>query len=365
MEIEQIDHIELYVTDAEVMAAELAGSFGFVACGRGGSGAGPTGSTTILLRQGAIALLVTSAVDERHPAARYVRRHGDGVAVIGLQVADARAAFEEVVRRGARPVAAPRDEAAGAARVTSAEVGGFGDVRHRLVSRDPVAAPLMPGVVDELMPGKGTAGSATPAGTGLLATVDHLAVCLPAGELEPTVRYYRDVFGFDQTFEERIVVGAQAMDSKVVQSASGKVTLTLIEPDTTRAPGQIDAFVESHGGAGVQHIALGTADIAAAVRDTTRRGVRFLTTPAGYYEALPSRLGEVGVPVRTLQELSILADRDYSGVMMQIFTASRHPRRTFFWELIERRGARSFGSNNITALYEAVERRQAEDRAVR
>jgi 4-hydroxymandelate synthase len=354
MEIQAIDHIELYVEDADRTADEFCESFGFVVSGRGGPDTGLVGCTTILLRQREITLLVTAATDDRHRAADYVQRHGDGVAVIGLRVDDAQAAFVEAVERGVAPVAPPEELRRDGARVTFASVTGFGDVEHRFTSRDS-AAPFAPGVIEESVP--------TNPERGLLTAVDHIAVCLPAGELVGTVQRYQEVFGFRQTFEERIVVGNQAMDSKVVQSASGKVTLTIIEPDITRAPGQIDEFVRSHDGAGVQHVAFRTDDITVAVRDSSRRGVRFLSTPAGYYDALPSRLGQIGVPVETLRELSILADRDYSGVMMQIFTASRHPRRTLFWELIDRRGARTFGSNNIKALYEAVERQSAADRA--
>ncbi|MGC4896966.1 hypothetical protein [Micromonospora sp. DT31] len=141
--------------------------------------------------------------------------------------------------------------------------------------------------------------------------------------------------------------------------SAGGVTFTIIEPDTTRDPGQIDAFIEDHGGAGVQHVAFRTQDIVAGVRTCAAQGVPFLSTPGEYYQALPERLGPLGVPVEQLRELSILADRDYVGVMLQIFTASTHPRHTLFYELIERRGARSFGTNNIKALYEAVEREQA------
>ena len=294
---------------------------------------------------------MTSALGDRHPAAEYVRRHGDGVAVIAMTVGDAHRAFAEAVNRGAVPVAPPAELEHGGARVTFAAVDGFGDVTHRFVARDAAGGPFSPGVIEESTPG--------PAADGLLDEVDHIAVCVPAGELDGTVQRYREVFGFAQTFEERILVGAQAMDSKVVQSGSGKVTLTILEPDTRRAPGQIDAFIRSHGGAGVQHVAFRADDICAAVRTIAGRGVRFLSTPGSYYDALPQRLGPVAVPMELLRELNILADRDRWGMMLQIFTESRHPRRTFFYEVIERRGARSFGSNNIKALYEAVNRQAA------
>jgi 4-hydroxymandelate synthase len=224
-------------------------------------------------------------------------------------------------------------------------------VTHRFIRREPADAPFGLGVTEETSPG--------PAGTGLLKAIDHLAVCLPAGTLDETVRRYADIFGFSQTFEERIVVGAQAMNSKVVQSASGGVTLTIIESDVTRSPGQIDKFVSDHGGAGVQHVAFLTEDITAAVRTISSHGVRFLTTPPEYYGLLADRLGPLDVPAGLLRDLSILADRDRWGLMLQIFTESRHPRGTYFHELIERRGARSFGTSNIKALYEAVDRQQA------
>ncbi|GAA4140378.1 4-hydroxyphenylpyruvate dioxygenase [Actinomadura keratinilytica] len=352
MKIDSIDHVELYVEDAEGTAGRLCDSFGFAVAGRGGPDTGLQGCRTILLRQREITLLVTEALDPAHRAAEYVQRHGDGVAVIGLAVDDARAAFATALERGAEPVSPPEESGPEGARVTFASVTGFGDVEHRFASREASYAPFAPGVIDET----GDAGA-----SGLLQSVDHVAVCVPAGELDGLVRRYLQVFGFDKIFEERIVVGSQAMDSKVVQSSSGNVTFTILEPDTTRAPGQIDEFVANHDGAGVQHLAFLTADIAAAVRDCTDRGVRFLTTPDAYYDALSGRLGSADLPVDTLRELNILADRDSFGEMLQIFTESTHPRRTLFWELIERRGAQTFGSNNIKALYEAVERRRAAD----
>jgi 4-hydroxymandelate synthase len=350
VEIRSTDHVELYVEDAASAAQRLCASFGFVVAGRGGPDTGLTGCESVLLRQRGIALLVTSATGPGHRAADYVRRHGDGVAVIGLAVDDAQAAFAEAVERGAAPVAPPERIGPPGARVTFASVEGFGDVEHRFASREAPAAPFAPGVIEEV----------PRAADGLLHEIDHFAVCVPVGGLAATVRRYQEIFGFDQIFEERIVVGTQAMDSKVVQSRSGAVTFTVLEPDITQAPGQIDAFIRAHGGAGVQHIAFRTEDIAAAVRHGTAHDTRFLTTPAAYYDALPDRLGALGVPIETLRELDILADRDPFGALLQIFTESRHPRGTLFYELIERRGAQTFGSNNIKALYEAVERQHSD-----
>jgi 4-hydroxymandelate synthase len=354
MNVGGIDYLEFYVEDVDGWARQLCQAWGFQIHGHGDPATGLAGCRSVLLRQQGISILLTTALDARHPATEYVRRHGDGVAVIAVAVDDAERAFEDAVSCGAVPAAPPVTMADDTTRVTSASVVGFGDVVHRFVSRDVAAGALAafaPDAIEEIVP--------APSLGGLLRTVDHLAVCVPAGGLGEMVERYQHVFGFTETFEERIIVGAQAMDSKVVQNPAGALTLTILEPDTTRAPGQIDEFVRSHDGAGVQHVAFLTDDITSAVHEISARGVRFLFTPASYYEALPGRLGEIGVPVESLQELSILADRDRWGVMMQIFAESTHPKRTFFYELIDRRGARSFGSNNIKALYEAVERQHA------
>ncbi|MFE7183927.1 4-hydroxyphenylpyruvate dioxygenase [Streptomyces erythrochromogenes] len=349
MEIQSIDHIELFVEDAEKAAFDMCDHFGFAVAGRGGARTGLSGCESVLLRQHDITLLVTSATSPVHRAAEYVERHGQGVGVIALRVDDAQAAFAEAVERGAAPVAPPEIFGPQGDQVAFASVTGFGDVEHRFVSRDRSGGPFAP-LIEET--------GHTHSGEGLLTEIDHLAVCVPAGTLEETVRRYKEAFGLRQTFDERIVVGSQAMDSKVVQSASGRVTLTIIEPDVTRDPGQIDRFIAAHDGAGVQHIAFLTDDILTAVPQSTERGVRFLTTPQSYYEMLTPRLGPIGVPVEELRELNVLADRDHTGVMLQIFTESRHERGTLFYELIDRRGARTFGSNNIQALYEAVDRQQ-------
>lgn len=346
-----VDYLEFYVTDVDDWTRQLCDSFGFHLSGHGSPETGLAGCRSVLLRQRDITILLTAALDGRHPAAEYTSRHGDGVAVVAVATEDAQRAYEDAIGRGAVPVTPPVTLSDGKARVTSASVAGFGDVVHRFVTRDTADGPFAPGAIEEAVP--------APARDGLLRSVDHLAVCLPAGDLIKTVRRYEEVFGFAETFEERIIVGSQAMDSKVVQNSTGGLTLTILEPDTTRAPGQIDEFLRSHDGGGVQHVAFLADDITAAVRQISERGVRFLSTPASYYEALPARLGPIGVPAGTLQELNVLADRDRWGIMLQIFTESRHPRRTLFYEVIERRGARSFGSNNIKALYEAVERQRA------
>jgi 4-hydroxymandelate synthase len=351
MRIQGIDHVEYYVGDIEEAAERLCQAFGFQVHGTTGDPLGPAGGErSVLLRYGQIQILLTTSMTAGHPAAEYVKRHGDGIGAIAFRTDDVQTAFSAVVAAGGVPIAAPSLATGEGSRVTVAVVAGFADVVHKLVERSGPADEFAPGSIQMTTP---------PPDDGILTVLDHVAVCLPAGELDATVRFYRDVFGLGQIFDERIEVGGQAMLSKVVQDPSGTVTFTLIEPDLTRDPGQIDDFLRAHGGAGVQHLAFRTDDIAGAIRVLSSRGVEFLTAPARYFASLPERLGPLSIPVAELQELNILADRDRWGQMFQIFSLSTHERSTFFIELIERQGALTFGSRNIKALYEALDRQHA------
>ncbi|MEU4569185.1 4-hydroxyphenylpyruvate dioxygenase [Micromonospora sp. NPDC023956] len=352
MDIRGIDHIEMFVGDARQAAFYFGTAVGFHLCGEGGPETGLTGQRSLLLRQADVRMVLTSGLTAEHPAATYVQRHGDGIAVVALEVDDAAGAYAELVGRGATGVTPPRTFTGADAEVVVAEVGGFGDVRHRLVERRGSRVEFLPGAV-EMLP--------TPPGVdaGPLTGIDHLAICVPPGQLDRTVRHYREVFGFADIFTEHVEVAGQAMNSTVVQSPSGQVTLVLLEPDTTHRPGQIDAFLAQHAGAGVQHLGLSTGDIVAAVETLRSRGVRFAGTPGSYYDAVEDRVGRLDAPVDKLRELGVLVDRDHAGQLLQIFTESMHVRRTLFLELIERRGALTFGSGNIKALYEAKERELA------
>ncbi|GAA2109559.1 4-hydroxyphenylpyruvate dioxygenase [Kitasatospora saccharophila] len=329
MTVPGIAYTELYVEDAHKYAARLRDDWGFTLSEP--AGAAP-GTTRLVAHQGSIRVLLTSAVEAEHPVAAWVRRHGDGVAVIALRHADAVAAAAAAERAL---------DAGGGCLDGAGTVSGFGDLALRFVG------------AEDLLP----AGELP--GEGALLSLDHVAVVVPGGQLEPAVEWAVRGLGFREVFREYVEVGDQAMDSRVVQSPCGTVTFTLLEPDTSRAAGQIDGFLESHGGAGVQHLAYATESITAAVRELAARGVAFLSTPGAYYEQLESRLGPTAIPVAELRDTHVLVDRDHGGELFQIFARSTHPRRTFFLELVERRGAGSFGTANIKALYEAVERERA------
>ncbi|WP_328917654.1 MULTISPECIES: 4-hydroxyphenylpyruvate dioxygenase [unclassified Streptomyces] len=344
-----IDHVEFYVGDARQAAFVLCSAFGFRIYGQGGPETGLPGQRSLLLGQGDCRVLLTSGLVPDHPAVEYVARHGDGVAVIALGTHNTAAAYAGSVAGGATGIEPPRAYSGGGASVVTATVSGFGDVVHRLVERHGTEGEFLPGAIEML-------DVPPPKEPDLLRAIDHVAVCVEHGELDPTVQFYRKAFGFELIFEEYIEVGEQGMFSQVVQSPDGGATLTLIQPDMSRSPGQIDDFLSWHGGAGVQHLALSSHDIVAAVDTLAERGVGFAFTPDTYYASLDGRLGSVDLPVDRLRPRGILVDRDHWGQMYQIFAKSLHVRRTFFWELIERHGARTFGTSNIPALYEAKER---------
>lgn len=332
----RLDHVKFYVGTVENASADLAAQYGFCApAQRAHSEGWGTDPGSVLVGSGDIHLVLAepSPTDSRGRA--YVETHGDGVADIAIAVPDVDRTFTEAVRRGARPITAPAERDG----VISAAVAGFGDVVHTLVQRD---RPL------QSLP----AADGEPTG---LRQIDHFAVCVNAGELESIVEYYQSALGFAMIFEEHITVGEQAMNSKVVQSPSGTITFTILEPDTRKSPGQIDDFLDQHGGPGVQHIAFTTDDIVSSTSRLTDRGVEFLTSPRSYYDALSNRIPRLDHAVEDLRKRSILVDADHGGQLYQIFARSQHPRRTFFYEVIERDGAEGFGSGNIKALYEAVE----------
>lgn len=294
----------------------------------------PERSSTLLC-QGGIRLVVSSG-----PATEdFLAEHGDGISDIAFSCSDVPAAVDHAVSAGARLLG-------------PATLSGFGGVRHTLVPAEEAADPVCPDgrawtPVTQQLPA---------AREHFVRELDHIAVLVESGTLQDTARYYEEAFGLKQYSSEYVEVGPQAMDSIVVRSGSGKVTFTIIEPDSTREAGQVDGFLERNGGAGVQHLAFLVDDIVTAVRAHRADGVEFLTTPDAYYTQLTERVGHLHETIMDLRSTGVLADRDEWGYLLQLFSRSPHRRNTLFYELIQRRGAQGFGSANIRALYESVER---------
>ena len=335
-----VDYVEFYVQDVASSVSWLVEGYGF-AVHATTPPRQESRARTVALTQGAIRLLVTEPLATGHPAAAYVDEHGDGVANIGLRVADADLAFREALLRGARPVHEPtlRDG------VRTAAIRSFGDVTHTFVQR-----PVGP-------------AAHGPSTTGL-KTIDHFAVCLQPGRMRETLGFYRDVLDFELILTERIEIGSQAMTIEVVRSTSGGMTLTLIEPDASSETSHLSEFLERNAGAGVQHMALSTDDIIASVGAIGARGIEFLPTPDAYYRRLWERVRLSRHTPEEICGLNVLVDADHDGQLYQIFARSVTPRGTFFMEIIERAGSNSFGSGNIKSLYQAVESQRTADQHV-
>jgi 4-hydroxyphenylpyruvate dioxygenase len=282
--------------------------------------------------------------------------HGDGVHDLAWIVDDASAAFEAAVERGGRVVRPPWREADDQGTLTLAQIGTFGETVHTFVDRSRYSVDrLEPGFVDDDLP-------PTPTGPPVgLAAIDHVVGNVELGQLERWVAFYREVLGFEQLMhfdDAQISTEFSALMSTVVWDGS-KVVMPLNEPAEGRRKSQIQEYVETYHGPGVQHIALRTDDIVATVSALRARGVRFMTVPDTYYAEARERMAGVALPWHDLQRLNILVDRDHDGYLLQIFTETLTDRPTVFFEIIQRHGAKGFGEGNFKALFEAIERDQA------
>ncbi len=353
MPLNGIDHVELYVGNAAQAAHFYTHALGFREVAYAGLETGWRDRTSRLVEQGSIRLLLTGALEADHPVGRHVAHHGDSVKVIALSVPDAARAYRTALERGAAGVREPWTEGDEHGEVQLATIAAYGDVVHSFVSRGGYSGPFLPGV-------QARAGSGRDAG---LRAIDHVVGNVELGRMEAWVRFYQQVFGMTELnrfTDEAIATEYSALMSKVVSDGSGRIKFPINEPAEGLRRSQVDEFLEFHGGAGVQHLALTTDDIVATVSDLRRRGIEFLRTPDSYYDELPARVGRLEEPIEELRRLGILADRDEEGYLLQVFSKPIGDRPTLFLEVIERHGARGFGHGNFKALFEAIEREQAQ-----
>ncbi len=349
------DYIEFYVGNARQAAHFYRTAFGFEIVGYRGLETGSRETTSYLLRQGKIRFLLTAPLTPDSFVARHVLRHGDGVRDIALWVDDARAAFEETVRRGATPVYEPEVLEDEHGRIVRAAIATYGDTIHSFIERRHYDGLFMPGFVAWDNPYAGAA----PVG---LKYVDHCVGNVNLGEMEAYVRFYADVMGFKNliSFDDKTIsTEYSALMSKVMANGNERIKFPINEPAPGRKKSQIEEYLEYYRGPGVQHVAMATDDILHTVTELRRRGVEFLHVPTTYYDVLQERVGRIDEPLDALAELGILVDRDPDGYLLQIFTKPVQDRPTVFYEIIQRKGARSFGAGNFKALFEAIEREQA------
>jgi 4-hydroxyphenylpyruvate dioxygenase len=349
------DHIELYVGNARQAAHYYRTAFGFDVVAYGGPETGVRDRASYVLQQGKVRLVLTAPMGPDGGIADHLRRHGDGVRALALRVDDAAAAFTAALARGATAVLEPTtiEDAHGALRY--ATIATFGDTVHHFVERDEYSGPHWPGYREESRSGGGVG----------LRFVDHTVGNVELGAMDRWVEYYQGIFDFDvfQEFDEKdIATQYSALRSKVTRDPHTQITFPINEPAAGLRASQIQEYLDYYHGAGVQHIALHTDDVIATVSSMRDRGVEFLRTPSTYYEDIAGRCQERGVSedLDRLRELNVLVDFDDNGYLLQIFTRPVGDRPTLFYEVIQRKGARGFGKGNFKALFEAIEREQAE-----
>jgi 4-hydroxyphenylpyruvate dioxygenase len=350
--IRRVDHVRFYVGNGKQAAYYYQQVFGFNVTGYSGLETGVKHEADYLLESGNLKFLLSAPVRPGHPYAERLCLHGDGIQDIAFEVDDVDWAFKTAVERGAKPAKEPytlRDENGS---VRLAAIQTYGDTIHTFLNRDDFAGHFLPGFKEMDLKG-------IPTG---IYDVDHCVGNVELGQMNEWVKFYEQVLGFSQliSFDDNdISTEYTALMSKVMANGNGRVKFPINEPAEGKKKSQIDEYLEFYGGPGVQHVALNTDDIVATVGELRKRGLEFLSVPATYYEMLPERVGNIDEDLKQLQEYGILVDRDDEGYLLQIFSKPVQDRPTVFYEIIERKGAKSFGKGNFKALFEAIEREQA------
>jgi 4-hydroxyphenylpyruvate dioxygenase len=347
------DYIEFWVGNARQAALYYRAAFGFDLVGYRGPETGTRDRASYLLQQDKVRFVLTTAIKSTGQIADHVHKHGDGVRDIALWVDDARTAFAAAVERGAKPAMEPTVLKDDNGEIVIAAIHTYGDTIHSIVERKNYRGLFMPGFVPMESPYK-------PKSTGL-KYVDHCVGNVELGKMNEWVGFYEHVLGFTNilSFDDKtITTEYSALMSKVMANGNGRIKFPINEPAEGKKKSQIDEYLEFYDGPGVQHIALATDDIIKTVTDLKSRGVEFLKVPSTYYDSVPARVGKIDEDIAPLRELGILVDRDDEGYLLQIFTRPVEDRPTVFYEIIQRKGAKSFGAGNFKALFEAIEREQ-------
>jgi 4-hydroxyphenylpyruvate dioxygenase len=353
------DYVEFYVGNAKQAAHYYKTAFGYQSYAYAGLETGMTDRTSYVLKQDKIRLVLTTALKSDSAIGEHVKKHGDGVKVIALWVEDARSAYEETIKRGAKSFMEPTIEKDENGEVVRSAIYTYGETVHMFVERKNYKGAFLPGF-------KEWKSDYNPAPTGL-KFIDHMVGNVGWNQMDATVKWYEDVMGFVNflSFDDKqITTEYSALMSKVMSNGNGRIKFPINEPAEGKKKSQIEEYIDFYEGAGVQHLALATDDIIKTVSDLKARGVEFLPPPPqAYYDEIPKRLGVhmeiMKEDISKLQELSILVDADEEGYLLQIFTKPVEDRPTLFYEIIQRMGAKGFGAGNFKALFESIEREQA------
>jgi 4-hydroxyphenylpyruvate dioxygenase len=347
------DYIEFWVGNARQASHFYRTAFGMELVAYRGPETGVRDRASYLLQQDKVRFILTTPLRSSGPIAAHIAKHGDGVRDIAMWVDDARTAFQAAVERGATPEMEPQVVSDENGEIVLAAIRTYGDTIHSLVERKNYRGLFMPGFVAASSPYK-------PAPTGL-RYVDHCVGNVELGRMNEWVGFYERVLGFTNilTFDDKqISTEYSALMSKVMSNGNGRIKFPINEPAQGKKKSQIDEYLEFYDGPGVQHIAIATDDIITTVTEMRARGVEFLRVPSTYYDSVLDRVGKIDEDIAKLGELGILVDRDDEGYLLQIFSKPVQDRPTVFYEIIQRKGARSFGAGNFKALFEALEREQ-------
>ena len=353
------DYVEFYVGNAKQAAHFYKTAFGFQSLAYAGLETGMKDRVSYVLKQDKIRLVLTTALTSESPIGEHVKKHGDGVKIVALWVGDARSAYEETIKRGAKSYQEPTVTTDEHGEVVTAGIYTYGETVHLFVERKNYSGEFLPGFVS-------WESDYNPSAVGL-KFIDHMVGNVGWGEMNTWVKWYEDVMGFVNflSFDDKqIHTEYSALMSKVMSNGNGRIKFPINEPAEGKKRSQIEEYLDFYEGPGVQHIAVATDDIIATVSQLRARGVEFLSAPPqAYYDEIPARLGVhmdmMKEDIKELQKLSIMIDADEEGYLLQIFTKPVEDRPTLFFEIIQRMGAKGFGAGNFKALFESIEREQA------
>jgi 4-hydroxyphenylpyruvate dioxygenase len=353
------DYVEFYVGNAKQAAHFYKTAFGFQSLAYAGLETGMKDRVSYVLKQDKIRLVLTTALTSESPIGEHVKKHGDGVKIVALWVEDARSAYEETIKRGAKSYQEPTVSSDEHGEVVTAGIYTYGETVHLFVERKNYSGEFLPGFVS-------WESDYNPSAVGL-KFIDHMVGNVGWGEMNTWVKWYEDVMGFVNflSFDDKqIHTEYSALMSKVMSNGNGRIKFPINEPAEGKKRSQIEEYLDFYEGPGVQHIAVATDDIIATVSQLRARGVEFLSAPPqAYYDEIPARLGVhmdmMKEDIKELQKLSIMIDADEEGYLLQIFTKPVEDRPTLFFEIIQRMGAKGFGAGNFKALFESIEREQA------
>ena len=353
LELWGTDYVEFYVGNAKQSAYYFKTAFGFQEVAYAGLETGVTDRTSYVLQQDKIRLVITSSMVEHSDINRHLNEHGDGVKIVALWVPDAAKAFKETTARGAKPFQEPQVSEDENGKVTTSGIYTYGETVHLFVERNDYNGPFLPGYVAR-------SPKYQPESVGL-KYIDHMVGNVDWGQMNTWVKFYAEVMGFSQiiSFDDNdISTEYTALMSKVMSNGNGRIKFPINEPAEGKKRSQIEEYINFYNGAGVQHLALATDNIIYTIHALRERGVDFLDVPDSYYLDLQDRVGAIDEDIEVLKKYKILVDRDDEGYLLQLFTKPLMDRPTVFIEIIQRKGATSFGKGNFKALFEAIEREQ-------